>query len=70
VWSSDFLSQNSNADFHTRDPSKFVATVLVSGWKKPRSLLCLLHSLRTVGVMQCLNSEAAAGRPNIAMPIT
>jgi hypothetical protein len=39
----------SNADFHTRDPSKLVAAVSVSGWKKLRCLLCLLHSLRIVG---------------------
>ena len=41
-------SIKSNADFHTRGPSKLVAAVPVSGWKKLHRLLCLLHSLRTV----------------------
>jgi hypothetical protein len=50
VWScSDFAQSKSNADFRTTDPSKLIAAISISGWKKLRYLLCFLHSLRTVG---------------------
>ena len=43
-------SVKSNADFHTRDPSKLTAAIPVSGWKKLRCLLYLLPFFADDGV--------------------